>query len=272
MFNLTIIFQYGTQVWYLDAVLPAGLLMVNHWSITQGATIRERGSALCMKHSSCVYVKKAEMSSDVSRCPSWRQSSRWHRPATSRTHTHKQHAALVLDVTAGLRPKPDSLRHTLFTWAWQHRARTHAHSLSHAQQQLSVTHTCRITAFIFPLQRASCRTGTLRANTPPWIRADSSPVSLRQRRAALKPLSAACSLQTWQCRRRSRRNMFCGCWNIYLCFQKAAFYLRSSTQLAVAMRTQPQSHQSTAAMTPRGHTHCTGQTNFQVMHTGTLKT
>ncbi|CAB1444449.1 unnamed protein product [Pleuronectes platessa] len=38
----------------------------------------------------------------------------------------------------------------------------------------------------------------------------------------------------------------------------------SCTQLAVAMRTHPHEHQSVAAMTPAGHTHCTSSKINQV--------
>lgn len=127
-------------------------------------------------------------------------------------------------------------------------------------------YTHRVTTFIPPVKYTGYHAGLVHSGLTRHreytIRADSSPVSLRQRHAALKPLCVACSLQIWQNRRRSRGNMLRGCWNVYLCFQKAALCFDSSTQLAVAMRTQSHNHQSTAAMTPRGHTHCPGQTNF----------
>lgn len=157
-----------------------------------------------MSHSPCTVYVSAVRGWKCSDAPGglcWRQSSRWHRPVPPLC-AHKQQPALDLDVTAGLRPKPDSLgtfpalRHTLFSGAGQH----NGHTLTAARGTDMQNREGRTASFILLLTCGISREATpvVQANTPPWIRANSSPVSLRRRHAALKPLQSLSSAQTYQ--------------------------------------------------------------------------
>lgn len=119
-------------------------------------------------------------------------------PATTQPAHRKRHPAQVLDVTAWSAAQTWQPQHLMC--AQKHlvylgmTAHTHTHSRTvdkHIRQQklVNVIHSPS------EVQGVSCETTLQAKNTPPLNRTDSSPVSLRQRHAALKPLRAVCSLK-----------------------------------------------------------------------------